>query len=418
VAAIAIRLAVRPPLIAVAAVSLAALVAIAAFAETPSGVTLSGLFDPELAELKTTEQLKDAIKKAHRDCYPPRVKFTVVVTGAEQSATGENLAPARVKALQDKDTGLPSLGLEPDQFKVDSVTGVVDGVLVNYDKFNDDDKDAPKLKVTWTPPKGTKVKAGDKIKVTIRASERYEDGHKSWPTGVYNIQLTADDGLVDSKNYGRVPDPCERRTFEATYTVPRNPPQIVHLTAIAEDAGGHKDPEVGKFPTVEVWHGTDENSYDITAHDGFQDTRSRYHELVTFDLYETSKDKLEGQAHATWTSSQEATIGNCAGQKSIQDPETIAWDAQLTGTIQHLPTGITRFEFHATPDRGRPYNVIWTTVGECTGGTEEWNDNKWSGTKFDLKPGQDHYDFSYAPPLGAGDTGQHYYKFHVESSGK
>src|SRR5437762_12141403 len=289
-AAIAIRLAVRPPLIAVAAISLATLVAIAAFAETPSGVTLSGLFDPDLSELKPDAigKLQEAAKKAHRDCYPPRVKFTVVVTAAEQSATGEHLAPARVYALQH---ALPSLGLEPDQFKVDSVTGVVDGVLVSYDKFNDDDKDPPKLlRITSIPPKDSKVKPGDKIKVTITASERYEDGHKSWPTGVYNIQLTDGDGWVKSENYGRVPQPCATPTFTPKpYTVPCE--AVVHLTAIAEDAVGNKDSKVAEFYPVGVWHGTDENSYDITGNDGVEDVRSRYHELVTFDLCETSRSE-------------------------------------------------------------------------------------------------------------------------------
>ena len=260
VAAIAIRLAVRPPLIAVAVISLAALEVAGfdpvstAFAQTPAPVTLTGLFEPDVADLKTTEQLKDAVKKAHRDCYPPRVKFTIVVPGGGDPVFLETLARARVEALQ---LALPSLGLEPGQFKVDYVIGVVEAALVSYDKFTpDDDKDAPKLKVTSIPKKGTKVKAGDKIKVTITASERYEDGHKSWPTGVRSIQLTADDGLVDSKDYGRVPQPCERRTFEATYTVPRNPPPIVHLTAIAEDGVGNQDSEVGEFPTGDIWSGT------------------------------------------------------------------------------------------------------------------------------------------------------------------
>src|ERR1700681_2255172 len=80
VAAIAIRLAVRPPLIAVAAISLVALAAIAAFAQTPAPVTLTGLFEEDLAELRTSRQLMDAIKKAKRgDCYPPRATFKVVV---------------------------------------------------------------------------------------------------------------------------------------------------------------------------------------------------------------------------------------------------------------------------------------------------------------------------------------------------
>src|ERR1700681_2125204 len=184
VAAIAIRLAVRPPLIAVAVISLAALEGAGfdpvstAFAQTPAPVTLTGLFEPEIAELKTTEQLKDAVKKAHRDCYPPRAKFTIVVPGGSDSVFVEALARARVAALQ---LALPSLGLEPGQFKVDYVIGVVDGVLVSYDKFkpeDDKDREAPKFKVTWSKKEGSKVNVGDEIKVTIKASERDEDGHK------------------------------------------------------------------------------------------------------------------------------------------------------------------------------------------------------------------------------------------------
>ena len=84
-AAIAIRSAVRPPLIAVAAISLAALAAIAsfevtdfdpvspAFAQTPGPVTLSGVFDPDVADIRpdAVGKLQEAAKKAHRDCYPP-----------------------------------------------------------------------------------------------------------------------------------------------------------------------------------------------------------------------------------------------------------------------------------------------------------------------------------------------------------
>jgi hypothetical protein len=331
IAAIAIRLAARSHQIIVTAISLAA------FADTPSGVTLSGLFDPNLADIKpdATGKLKDAIKKAPRECYPPRVKFTVVTQNVGDPLFVTTLGNARLEALRNKDNGLPSFGLEPDQFKVDSVKGVVDGVLVSYDKFNEDDKDPPTLKVTWVPKKGTKVKAGDKIKAMIKASERYEDGHKSWPTGVYDIRLAAvgsgSEATVDFMDYGRPTQQCERRSFEATFTVPRNPLQIVHLKAIAEDGVGHWASEDGKFPTVEVWHGTDENFYDETSNEG---VRTTYHGVVTFDLYETSKDKLEGQAHATWTSSQETLTGQCAGHKLTQDPKTVAWDAQLTGTIQ------------------------------------------------------------------------------------
>ncbi len=288
-AAIAIRSAVRRPLIAVAAISLAALAAIAAFEvagfdpvspafaqkPTPPPVTLTGLFD-NYAKLKTTEQLKDAIKKAHVECYPPRAKFTVLVPRAalgifkESSDVGmalTSLAQAEADAVA---AVLPSLGLDPGQFKTgwawtaEGNNGVVDilngesnaqgnSVRVSYGKFDpqdDNEKEAPKLKVTWTPTEGTKVKAGDKIKVTITASERYEDGHKSWPSGVQRIKLLADDGkVVDSKDYGRVISLCARQTFEAIYTVPLNPPPIVHLQAFAEDTVGNHDTEAAGFPT-------------------------------------------------------------------------------------------------------------------------------------------------------------------------
>ena len=247
-------------LVVLAPLSLAALAAIAAFevasfdpvgpafaqtpspvTQTPSPVTLSGLFDPESADLKTTQQLKNAINNPPRKCYPPRVKFTVVVPGSGDKLFDETLAGARQEQLQN---ALPSLGLERGQFKVDYVIGVVDEVLVSYGKFtpeDDKDREAPKLKVTSEPENGSLVQDGQKIIVTITASERYEDGHKSWPTGVQNIQLVADDGLVDSKDYGRPTQPCVPRTIVATYTVPPKPPPIVHLRVIAEDGVGNRD---------------------------------------------------------------------------------------------------------------------------------------------------------------------------------
>ena len=229
-----------------------------AFSQTPPPpVTLkvsealedkTGVFEPDLVDLNVTPELQAAIKNAdnwarHKDsCYPPTT-FKVVVKSGGDTLFLETLAKARADELAAK---LPKLGLAKDQFKTEWEVGDSDSVQVSVPK---DDKDKPKLKVTSTPPKGTKVKAGDKIKVTITASERYEDGHKSWPTGVQLIQLTADDGLVKSEPYGRVPPPCDRRTFEATYTVPKHPPPIVRLLGIAADGVGHQDSEELTFPT-------------------------------------------------------------------------------------------------------------------------------------------------------------------------
>jgi len=287
------------------------------------------------------------------------------------------------------------------------------------------DTSDPTVKVISTPARGTKVRTGDKINLKVTANEQRSGG--SWQTGVKVIQITAEPGgLVKEPwvNSSNLPKACDDKTWEqkdeATYTVPKDPPPIIKICALAEDyVGNQAQPICVKFRTVEVWHGTWEHFIDTTSYSGDQRTRIKRDEVVAFDLYEASKDKLEGQAHATWTSSEEVTDGKCAGVKLIQDPETVAWDAQLTGSIQRLP-GSTRFDFHATPDRGRPYKVIETPGGECTtGGTEQWNDNEWSGTNFDLKSGQDHIDESRnIPQLAPEVTGQELYKFHVESSGK
>src|SRR5438876_8276421 len=110
-AAIAIRLAVRPHLITVAAISLAALKVVVfnpvstAFAQTPAPINV---FDTDLAEIKPDAigklkdaigKLKDAIEKAKANpCYPPPVKFTVVTPNVGDPLFVETLANARVEA--------------------------------------------------------------------------------------------------------------------------------------------------------------------------------------------------------------------------------------------------------------------------------------------------------------------------------
>ena len=239
-----------------------------AVAQTPPPVTLSGVFTADqsaitpagLAALKATAEKFKAEVKA-QGCYPLRLTFTMLLRGVDwKDESPEGIANQIVhrngwNALK---AFVASLGLGVDQSVELGDAGTDDGdVSVTNGAFRKgDDKDPPRLKVTSNPPKGTKVKAGDKIEVTITASERYKDGHKSWPTGVQMIQLLADDGLVDSKQYGRPPQPCARQTFAVTYTVPKNPPAIVHLHALAEDGVGHQSGDDAEFPTGDVWKGT------------------------------------------------------------------------------------------------------------------------------------------------------------------
>ncbi len=124
-----------------------------------------------------------------------------------------------------------------------------------------DDTLAPRAKVTSTPNKGAKVKAGDKINIKVTAQERRKNG--PWQTGVKVIQITADPGgLVKDPwvNPSKLPKPCAEKTWEqqdqATYTVPSNPPPIIKICVIAEDYAGNQGTNCGEFYTGKVWTGT------------------------------------------------------------------------------------------------------------------------------------------------------------------
>ncbi len=228
-----------------------------AFAETQKSITISGVFEPDLAEVNNFPAIKNAAdtlgsgtSNTDRKCYPPNIQFTILTEQGDPTFN-DILAKARADALQ---AALTQAGVDAGQIQIDSAAGKDGDVRASA---NTDDRDAPRLKVTSMPPKGKKVKAGDKISVTITASERYEDGHRSKPTGVQMIQLTSNtDGLVDSKQFSRPPDPCARQSVQITYTVPSNPPPIVHLHALAEDAVGHQSGEDGEFPTNGDYFGT------------------------------------------------------------------------------------------------------------------------------------------------------------------
>jgi hypothetical protein len=154
---------------------------------------------------------------------------------------------------------LSTAGIPQDQFEVSSSVGPVESVLATYGELSGDkDRESPKFKeLHSTPAKGTKVKAGDKISVKFVASERYADGHKSWPTGVRAAQLREENaGVLHSKEYGQKPDPCALAPFDWTYTVPANPPAMIKLIAHAEDGAGNVREEEADFPTVDLWKAT------------------------------------------------------------------------------------------------------------------------------------------------------------------
>jgi hypothetical protein len=176
----------------------------------------------------------------------------VVVTGNFQAARdwAELLGDARVQALEKERGDSVYVRSELDPKGADGTVRVIYGPVGH-------DTDPPVLKVDSDPKKGTVVYPGQTITVTIKASEHYRDGHQSWPSGVREIQLLDDAGLVKSWDYGMRPPPCAVPTETWPYTVPANPPAVVHLKVETQSAGdlAYSATKTADFPTGD-WYGT------------------------------------------------------------------------------------------------------------------------------------------------------------------
>jgi hypothetical protein len=320
------------------------------FAETPPPVTINDVFDPDLADVKpaATQAIKDAAGKAKASpdgCYPPPLAtFTVHQKSSGDSSFDANIGQARANALQQT---LAAQGYDQGQVKTGYANASSDNVQVNYDKPGKD-TDAPRIKVTWNPPKDTKVKAGDKIHVTIIASERYADGHKSWPTGVQSIQLTANDGLVDSKDYGKPPQPCVRQTLETSYTVPSNPPPVIHLHAIAEDGVGHHGGEDGDFPTGEKWEGKWRvtGTHDAQLYGAGGKVRHQETLDATFTFYVGGDGTVSGEGNA----SSEQSPGVNEECKYTRSPQKFDVPVHIAGKRSATIDGRPLFTLELKPD--------------------------------------------------------------------
>jgi hypothetical protein len=343
--------------IAMAAPTLAALVVISPVALTApqgrtaqpspqppqSGMTSLGtLFEPDLAELLPTgtDALKSLAEKAKGDrseC-PDALAFKVVIQGTGDPLWRETLARARQDALV---AFLRNHGLmQGRDYKLDKfdMNGPKDDVQV---RFNGPEK--PKLNTTSKPPKGTKVKAGDLIEVTMTAT----DDANVAQSGIRAIQLMdlQTNGLVDVK-YFEDSSKCTASalrppSFKAQpYKVPSNPPALVRLEATAEDFAGNVNRDLGVFPTTGHWYGT------MKLHR--QIVNSRYEHTITwtFAVSEVSNERQvrDGRGGITYTEVRGRALGqidytatskwadtNCFFQHNIKPAQ---FEMEVTGERQ------------------------------------------------------------------------------------
>jgi hypothetical protein len=224
-----------------------------ALAQTPGtagAISLGEVFDGEGSVDTTPEgkrRFKEVTQGAHSRGNCPRATVTVVVKKGDETFQ-KALVQARRDAL------LQTLGDQARNFLFETdINGTRNDVRV--EPGTPRDTVPPALNVTWAPPKGTKVKAGDRI--TAKAVAR--DDANLWQTGINTIDLNVDGGgSFGFEDFPRPPLTCERppppRTLEGVYRVPANPPPVVRLRVIAKDFAGNETELWAEFPTGD-WYG-------------------------------------------------------------------------------------------------------------------------------------------------------------------
>ena len=231
--------------------------ALAQQARTAGIVTFSDLFTgPDSIDLKNdaAQRLADAARRAQAPGACPLGEFTIFTTAEGDPIWQKAIAAERRDVVL---LALDRQGIDVSRFFVDSK--VFGGKSRNDAQLDYDagrDQTPPKLDVTWTPPKGTKVGIGTRI--TAKAIAR--DDANRWQSGIKRIDLGVEGGgSFGLEDYPQPQPPCERtpppQTLEGVHTVRANPPPLVRLHAIAKDYAGNETEIWAEFPTGD-WYGT------------------------------------------------------------------------------------------------------------------------------------------------------------------
>ncbi len=263
----------------------------AALAQTPgtAGPITFNLFTGDSVDLnpKEAQRLIDAARKAQAPGQCPLGRLTFYSSERDPMFQKAAAAARRDAVL----SYLNGQGIDASRFFADAAF-VQDGKRndVELDLNAGRDDIPPTLDVTWTPPKGTKVKANQRI--TAKAVAR--DDTNRWQSGINTIDLNVDGGgPFGFEDFPRPQPPCERppppRTLEGVYTVPSAPPPIVRLRAVTKDFAGHDARDIAEFPTGD-WYGTLEFSSDSVI----RGVRTTIKDTMDIVLEYDGKGNLEG----------------------------------------------------------------------------------------------------------------------------
>ncbi|HEY7383867.1 MAG TPA: hypothetical protein VH743_09380 [Beijerinckiaceae bacterium] len=277
---------------------------------------------PDSIETKpgAVDRLKDVIQRAQPPGFecPTQVDVTVMWYHPDK-IWGGTIGEVRREVLED---ALRALNLPNVEYSVRAEPRIVNAVNVTADTRPD--REPPKLDTNSVPRKGTKVKPGDVIRVTMVG----RDQANAWQTGIKTIQLVADSEggrFVASENFIGVPRACAglqpERRVEASYTVPDNPPPLVRLSALAEDFVGLTDTDAGEFPTQGDWAGRLEWKAEQVSGGGRGDFWGHMDLVLTYDG--------QGNLHGTLSGTQNQFIGAPCNSSTLT-PGTLT--ARLLGT--------------------------------------------------------------------------------------
>jgi hypothetical protein len=324
----------------------------AAFAQTAGTagpVSLGELFDGEDSVGLTPDgirKLRDAAQKARDQGNCPKGTFTVVVKKGDDLFQGA-LATAR------RDAMTPILGDQARNFVFEiDFKGVKNDVRVDYGVPRD--TIAPALDVTWTPPKGTKVRVGTRI--TAKAVAR--DDANRWQSGIKTIDLDVrGGGQFGFGDYPRPPQTCERpppaQTLDGVYTVRANPPPIVRLRARASDFAGHFAQDIADFPTGD-WYGRFEWKHACQGSGTTDVTRGVSDLTLDHDGHGNLTGRLAGS-----TPERSQTMPTC----SFRYVAPGTFSAKLIGSYT---SGQDAFSAQAVEVRTTPGRASWTCPAATT----------------------------------------------------
>ena len=290
-------------------------------------ISLGSLFDTDLAELKPTPALTALVEKVRSQPAECSDRFTlkVVIKGVGDPIFRDTLAKARQEALE---LFFKSQGLTSKDYKLDvpDLNGQKDDVLASYWG-----PEQPQLTTKSKPGKGTKVKIGETIEVTLTAV----DDANSRQSGIRAIQL------VDLNINGTVPNPwyaessgvlrctaSARRppSLIVRYKVPPDAPPIVRLEGSAEDFVGKVDRDLGEFPLGD-WYGTIKRHREI-INTGYNHTITWAFEVSEMPGGQPNYAQVRGRAVGKIVHSQTSKYEECTFHHDIKPKR---FEVEVTG---------------------------------------------------------------------------------------